>query len=119
MMWCIYYIFLIFLLCSLNEGIKTEVEWTKTLVMKIFILNKGQNFSLFFYTYDHNNVLNLFVFLDKEDSISLRKFIRLICEQSLEIKILSNISIDFSFIYDLTALITSYTIIMYQMIDSK
>lgn len=58
-------------------------------------------------------------FSDEIDQTSLKKMIQLVCRHNMEFKILSNITVDFSYFHGLVALVISYTIIMYQMLEGK
>lgn len=105
---------MVFFLCSVNEGIKTECEWTKTLLIKLLISDLGENLLKFYNAYYY--MYKCILFSDNKYEICLKKLIRLVSKQNLEIKILSNITIDYSSIYNLIASIISYTIIIYQML---
>lgn len=75
-------------------------------------------YSLIIYILIFSYCLIRIYILDKNDQISLRKFAWFVSRQSLEFKVLSDIAIDFSYIYYLSALIVSYTIVMYQIIET-
>lgn len=59
-----------------------------------------------------------FVFLDENEHICLKKFVRLVRKQCLEFKILPNTTVDFSYLHSLISLIISYIIVIYQMIEN-
>lgn len=97
----------------MNEGIKSEVEWTRTMIIKLYISTSGEKSYLDFYL-----VLNFDDFLyvlDEIEHMCLKKLDKFVNSQSLSFKILSNVIVDFSCFHSIIALVASYTIIIYQM----
>ena len=45
-----YYFLIMVFICVINEGVKNEVDWTKTIIAKLCILGKGTAYFMSYYS---------------------------------------------------------------------